>query len=241
MKDKESNQNYKVPILVLIGVVIAVLIVCYLVIDILIDFKNAKEVLPIIISIFGLFATFGGAYLGAKISGDKAREQSQVELNAKIEYDFYLKNYDMIKILEEKVNPILNKLSNDYVKYKDNDCFSNMFISNLREKNCDLFREATNTIDVTENKFYEIKLNDIIEISQEIKIILNDISESLEIKKAFEEYNKTRSKSSEKKLEKSVYQPTRYTLGRMNKIINIYNELKITKVEDIKIDHRLIF
>ncbi|MBO1919775.1 hypothetical protein J4710_02305 [Staphylococcus xylosus] len=88
---------------------------------------------------------------------------------------------------------------------------------------------------------YEIKLNDIIEISQEIKSILNDINESSEIKQAFEEYDKTRSKSSEKKIEESVYRPTRYTLGKMNKIINIYNELKITKVEDIKIDHRLIF
>ncbi len=40
----------------------------------------------------------------------------------------------MIKILEEKVNPIINKLIKDYVKYKDNDCFSTMFILNLREK-----------------------------------------------------------------------------------------------------------
>lgn len=241
MKDKESNQNYKVPILVLIGVVIAVLIVCYLVIDVLIDFKNAKEVLPIIISVFGLFATFGGAYLGAKISGENARKQAQAELNSKIEYDFYTQNYEMIKVLEEKVNPIINKLSKDYVKHKECDKFNKMFRSNLCEKNCDLLREVTNAIAVTENKFYEIKLNDIIEISQEIKSIFNNINESPEIKKAIDEQNKTKSKSSEKKIEKEVYLPTQYTLGKMNKIINIYNELKITKVEDIKIDHRLIF
>ncbi|MEX6311829.1 hypothetical protein AB6E91_10045 [Staphylococcus saprophyticus] len=214
MKDKESNQNFTTPILLLIGVVIAILIVCYLVIDALIGFKNIKEVIPIIISIFSLFATFGGAYFGAKISGDKAREQAQAELNSKIEYDFYLKNYEMIKILEEKVNPIINELSKNYVKYKDYDCFSKMFISNLIKKNCDLLCEVTNTINITEHKFYEIKLNKIIEISKEIKVIFNDICESSEIKKAIEEHKKTRSKSSERKIKKDVYRPTQYTLQK---------------------------
>ena len=203
--------------------------------------EETLEIIKVCISFTAFFATFGGAYWGAKISGDKAREQSQVELNAKIEYDFYLKNYEMIKILEEKVNPIINELSKNHVKYKDSDCFSKMFISNLIEKNCDLLCEVTNTINITEHKFYEIKLNKIIEISKEIKVIFNDICESSEIKKAIEEYKKTRSKSSERKIKKDVYRPTQYTLQKMNEIINIYNELKITKVEDIKIDHRLVF
>ncbi|MDW4397457.1 hypothetical protein QI036_01650 [Staphylococcus saprophyticus] len=94
MKDKESNQNYNTPILLLIGVVIAVLIVCYLVIDALIGFKNIKEVIPIIISIFGLFATFGGAYLGAKISGDNAREL--YEKQKKEQDDNIYKKIDLI-------------------------------------------------------------------------------------------------------------------------------------------------
>lgn len=237
----KDNFSKNTAILVILGSIILVIISSYLAIGEITKFKNVKEILQIIISIVGLFATFGGAYLGAKVSGDKAREQAQAELNSKIEYDFYLKNYEMIKILEEKVNPIINELSKNYVKYKDYDCFSKMFISNLIKKNCDLLCEVTNTINITEHKFYEIKLNKIIEISKEIKVIFNDICESSEIKKAIEEHKKTRSKSSERKIKKDVYRPTQYTLQKMNEIINIYNELKITKVEDIKIDHRLVF
>ncbi|MCG7340131.1 hypothetical protein MHZ36_12615 [Staphylococcus sp. ACRSN] len=109
MKDKESNQNYNTPILLLIGVVIAVLIVCYLVIDALIGFKNTKEVIPIIISIFGLFATFGGAYLGAKIAGDNARniyekqkedmfkdELYQIETSISMEFSKILENHNKL-------------------------------------------------------------------------------------------------------------------------------------------------
>ncbi|MGW7991059.1 hypothetical protein [Staphylococcus xylosus] len=109
MKDKESNQNYNTPILLLIGVVIAVLIVCYLVIDALIGFKNIKEVIPIIISIFGLFATFGGAYLGAKIAGDNARniyekqkedmfkdELYQIETSISMEFSKILENHNKL-------------------------------------------------------------------------------------------------------------------------------------------------
>ena len=43
-----------------------VIISSYLAIGEITKFKNVKEILQIIISIVGLFATFGGAYLGAK-------------------------------------------------------------------------------------------------------------------------------------------------------------------------------
>lgn len=47
-----------------------------------IDFKDC---LMISISFLGLFATFGGAYLGAKISGDNARENMQIQLESQRE------------------------------------------------------------------------------------------------------------------------------------------------------------
>ncbi|WP_412771339.1 hypothetical protein, partial [Staphylococcus epidermidis] len=37
------------------------------------NFEDKKEFIKIVTSIVGLFTTFGGAYLGAKISGDNAR------------------------------------------------------------------------------------------------------------------------------------------------------------------------
>ncbi|MEK4843494.1 hypothetical protein [Staphylococcus sp. FSL W8-0271] len=123
MKDKESNQNYNTPILLLIGVVIAVLIVCYLVIDALIGFKNIKEVIPIIISIFGLFATFGGAYLGAKISGDNARklyefqrDETENKIINKIEFNI---NKKMMKVIKHSNNVKESKLLL-YVAPEDN-------------------------------------------------------------------------------------------------------------------------
>lgn len=111
MKDKESNQNYKVPILILIGVVIAVLIVCYLVIDVLIDFKNAKEVLSIIISVFGIFATFGGAYFGARIAGkytlnavEEQNRMNKIEIVGEIQSVFLFSSEDLIKFYQTIFN-----------------------------------------------------------------------------------------------------------------------------------------
>ncbi|AGZ26182.1 hypothetical protein [Staphylococcus pasteuri] len=82
---KEDNTSKNIAILLLIGIVNLILIVSYLVIDEITNFKNAKEVVPTIISFVGLFATFGGAYLGAKISGDNARTLENIKHNQEIE------------------------------------------------------------------------------------------------------------------------------------------------------------
>ncbi|WP_210132906.1 hypothetical protein, partial [Staphylococcus sp. GDH8C126P] len=61
------------------------------------------ETLEIIILFIGLFATFGGAYLGAKIAGDKALEISNEDKAGKIEhikkkYILYLSNFKDIVV-----------------------------------------------------------------------------------------------------------------------------------------------
>ncbi|MES3703220.1 hypothetical protein ABFV70_06840 [Staphylococcus arlettae] len=141
MKDKESNQNYKLPILLLIGVIIAVLIVCYLVIDALISFNHAKEVLPIIISIFGLFATFGGAYLGAKISADNARyleelkrEREVTEQNKKVVH--------LIKMNLDNISDVHAFICNYYLINQ------NEFLMNLKKEKKFLYDDNNRPIDL---------------------------------------------------------------------------------------------
>ena len=51
-----------------------------------IDRDNKLEAFTLAISFVGIFATFGGAYLGAKIAGDKALEISNEDKAGKIEH-----------------------------------------------------------------------------------------------------------------------------------------------------------
>ncbi|PTE45635.1 hypothetical protein, partial [Staphylococcus epidermidis] len=60
MKKDEFSKN--VAILSILGAIIFVIISSYLAIEAITTFKNVKEVLPIIISIFAIFATLGGSY-----------------------------------------------------------------------------------------------------------------------------------------------------------------------------------
>lgn len=92
MKKDESSKN--VAILSILGAITFVIISSYLAIGEITKFKNVKEILQIIISIVGLFATFGGAYLGAKISGDNARTLEGIKRDKEIE-----ENVKRVKVL----------------------------------------------------------------------------------------------------------------------------------------------
>ncbi|MDW4289975.1 hypothetical protein QI122_08040 [Staphylococcus saprophyticus] len=205
MKDKERNQNYKVPILALIGVVIAVLIVCYLVIDILIDFKNAKEVLPIIISVFGLFATFGGAYLGALIAGKYSlRTVEKQFINERknnlnkvvVTLSFY--NISLFKVFNsifKQINTCNDKIERDikndislnvifekYIKSGDEYKYtiSEHYINYIREYN-DLIKELSPQFSyfiIKGKKNSNFYLNKIFVLSQYIEILYSVIKVS---------------------------------------------------------------
>lgn len=151
MKNKENNQEYKFPILVLIVVINLVLIVFYLAIDALIGFQNVKEILPIIISIFGLFATFGGAYLGAKISGDKARELEIDRRKNEIE-EKNLKIRLLFKMNLDNVSDI-HMFFCSYYDIKQID-----FLSSLKKKRSALYGEYNRPLNLSERnhiKFLE--------------------------------------------------------------------------------------
>lgn len=75
----KDNFSKSTAILAILGSIILVIISSYLAIGEITKFKNVKEILQIIISIVSLFATFGGAYLGAKISGQYTLNSIELE------------------------------------------------------------------------------------------------------------------------------------------------------------------
>ncbi|MBF0749786.1 hypothetical protein [Mammaliicoccus lentus] len=72
-------------IVVLIFVSMISIVSFGLVISQMVENKYIYETLIIILTFIGLFATFGGAYIGAKISGDNARKlyEKQKKMNKK--------------------------------------------------------------------------------------------------------------------------------------------------------------
>ena len=101
-----------------------------------IDPKNKLEGYTIAISFIEIFATFGGAYLGAKIAGDNARNiyekqknEKKQELITKIEL---ITNIKMIKVLKHSNNVKESRLLL-YVAPKDNRSYDEIMSSGIME------------------------------------------------------------------------------------------------------------
>ncbi|MBF2777849.1 hypothetical protein QI089_09435 [Staphylococcus saprophyticus] len=124
----KDNFSKNTAILVILGSIILVIISSYLAIGEITKFKNVKEILQIIISIVGLFATFGGAYLGAKVSGENASQiakkeriissvMNNLEFNKDILNDFNLNiTKDLKEIIEMNNLKDIDSLIVFYVK-----------------------------------------------------------------------------------------------------------------------------
>lgn len=63
--------------------------------------KNHLEAYTLIVAIIGLFATFGGAYLGAKMSGDATLEATQKQIDHQINMKLKQSNAYVKRIIEE--------------------------------------------------------------------------------------------------------------------------------------------
>ncbi|RIN27186.1 hypothetical protein BU068_13450, partial [Staphylococcus succinus] len=92
------------------------------------DPENKLEGYTIAVSFIGIFATFGGAYLGAKIAGDNARKlyeyQKNQEDNEKISKVELLANIKIIEVLNhskilENVVEILYVAKNDKREFNE--------------------------------------------------------------------------------------------------------------------------
>lgn len=106
----KKNKNFLLYLLFAMAAMVLVIISSYLAIAELSDFKNAKDTLKILISIIGLFTTFGGAYLGAYLSGKNALHN--------IKRQNYIDKVDNLKAIQNELlfnmNYLWDFLSNVY-------------------------------------------------------------------------------------------------------------------------------
>lgn len=105
-------------------ILITILLVVFYYIVAILKGIEYKDKITICISFTGLFATFGGAYLGAKISGDNAREilSHQLTINSlekkfKKNIEFIEENNKLVDLVDSKVKCINVKKSISIMKY----------------------------------------------------------------------------------------------------------------------------
>lgn len=142
-----------------------------------VDPDNKLEGYTLAISFIGVFATFGGAYLGAKIAGDNASKLFERRMNIQSSND---RNKLIIRI----------RLSLDYIiKYIHHISgqYSNVVLSNFIYINKHKFLNENYTVKAKnknfKNDFYNLtnkKPNDYIEIPEKVKIELNLFSNLIE-------------------------------------------------------------
>lgn len=108
------KKNLLLYLLFFMTAMIFVTISSYLAIAELSDFKNAKDTLKILISIIGLFTTFGGAYLGAKISGNNAIKLEDKKRMLEYEKESYTLRGEISKFIRKNNE----NLANDVTLYR---------------------------------------------------------------------------------------------------------------------------
>ncbi|RIO08114.1 hypothetical protein BUZ94_11685 [Mammaliicoccus sciuri] len=112
-----SKENLRTIIVIIVVSMIAILSFG-LVIGQMVEKEYIYETLMIIISFVGVFATFGGAYLGARISGKYAikvanKEREQFEQERRYIRNVYIKKYIRFNSIKfSKVHVIYTTLSN---------------------------------------------------------------------------------------------------------------------------------
>ncbi|MEB2861210.1 hypothetical protein SJH87_11275 [Staphylococcus sp. GCP4] len=170
----KDNYSKNTAILVILGSIILIIISSYLAIGEITKFKNVKEILQIIISIVGLFATFGGAYLGAKISGQIARDNmlDEIRLNKYNELERMNLEYQLsqLRYIHEKTTILyfdIQKIG-DFIFYIIEDVYRNLEIS---EKNIEYlateFEKITESIKVVNNELEFLSIEGTIDIGNE--------------------------------------------------------------------------
>ncbi|MBN6756170.1 MULTISPECIES: hypothetical protein [Staphylococcus] len=163
--------NKRYIIMSLIGTILSIAFVC-LCGWISIKFKQGVPLEILLLSI-GLFATFGGAYYGAKVSGDNARELYEKQKDDDLR-ELHYKNEFMLSIKLSKVLDAHDKLMHYSIYCEDNLGFENDD-KTLNLKNT-LAIYANPIIEILKDKnYFEITK----QITEELAGIVNDCNKYL--------------------------------------------------------------
>lgn len=157
MKDK-----VQFVIIALLGIVAFILFFGFVLSNI--DPNNKLEAYTLAISFVGIFATFGGAYLGAKIAGDNAIKIHKENLKAQIALNEVEKNQKLIEQLE------LNREKLDFIE---------LYLTSLSEKEILMGFEEYPYLSKTVVRpcmisFYLNKLNEILSFVESDRYVNHD-------------------------------------------------------------------
>lgn len=121
------------------------------------------EIIKVCISFTAIFATFGGAYWGAKISGDNALNLKEKEINYERKKEYITDHYKMLSDLESKgLNAIKKELNtwNNNLLSEDEQVYTCVLnIKEVLKQIKSLHNEVEITDTICENKFKEIQKN----------------------------------------------------------------------------------
>ena len=158
-----EKENLRTVLVIIVVSMIAILSFG-LVIGQLVNSENLYETLIIIISFVGIFATFGGAYLGAKIAGDNALKIAEMNYKGKIELlkRKYEKSLTIFKTISAKVNPtyaVLNETAHMKITFDEHNV---MDVLNAFSKELDEICTINNEIYLDDHcYFFEEKVKNI--------------------------------------------------------------------------------
>ncbi|RTX74374.1 hypothetical protein CD117_02920 [Mammaliicoccus sciuri] len=136
-----------------------------------IDPDNKLEAYTLAISFVGIFATFGGAYLGAKIAGENALNLKEKEIKYERKKEYIMKHHKMLSDLESKgfntIKQELNKWNNNLLNENEQVYACVLSIKEVLKQIKSIHNEVEITDIICENKFKEIQKN--IETFEKIK------------------------------------------------------------------------
>ncbi|MEB8263399.1 hypothetical protein [Mammaliicoccus sciuri] len=165
MKDK-----VQFVIIALLGIVAFILFFGFVLSNI--DPNNKLEAYTLAISFVGIFATFGGAYLGAKIAGDNAIKLLNMQ------------NKDKDKIVYRKIELLFrqnNAIAKTYIKTLKTEDLTEQLI-NIIKAQSDIILHNVNMILLSDINVETGKFIDAINISNTIWVASNNISTGITIK-----------------------------------------------------------
>ncbi|WP_017722445.1 MULTISPECIES: hypothetical protein [Staphylococcus] len=125
--------------------------------------EKSLEIIKVCISFTAIFATFGGAYWGAKISGDNALNLKEKEINYESKKEYITNHHKMLSNLESKgfnaIKQNLNKWNNNLLNEDEQVYVCVLEIKEVLEEINSIHSEVEITDKICENKFKEIQKN----------------------------------------------------------------------------------